>query len=538
MLNNFNNLRDNTILYSPALIISIVASLPLINIFLNTLNIDYEYINFLRGTSLFIFFFNSLYILLWVLPITFLLGVLSAYLVTFYKFPFVNFFKWALILSLAIPSYIFAFSLSSFFEFYGTGFLITSQIIGSSEKNFIPNISPIVGTISSLSLTLFGYVFILTKSSFLNQSQNLIDVGLNLGLKNLNIFFKIILPLARPSIFIGLSLVAMETLSDYGTVSFFGISTFTTGIYDSWFIFDDLLTANFLSICLLFFILIFFLSEKISRGYSKFFFFNTGKERQIKKIKLSGFKGLLALIFCASLFFLSFLFPLFQMIFWSFQFPEYFSNINLFNLNVNTLKIVILTSLILIILSVITNFSIRVLKSRLLNFISFFSVSGYAIPGIIISVSILSFLSFLDDFFVLNLKNIFIGTISGLVLGYFLRFYSISFNGIKASYLNINDSVDETSYLLGYKKYQTFFKVHFPFLFKNLILIFLLISIEVLKELPITLILRPFNFETFSTTAYNFASQDLIEASALPSLFLILWTSIFIIIYLKYSNDK
>ncbi len=272
MLNNFNNLRDNTILYSPALIISIVASLPLINIFLNTLNIDYEYINFLRGTSLFIFFFNSLYILLWVLPITFLLGVLSAYLVTFYKFPFVNFFKWALILSLAIPSYIFAFSLSSFFEFYGTGFLITSQILGSSEKNFIPNISPIVGTISSLSLTLFGYVFILTKSSFLNQSQNLIDVGLNLGLKNLNIFFKIILPLARPSIFIGLSLVAMETLSDYGTVSFFGISTFTTGIYDSWFIFDDLLTANFLSICLLFFILIFFLSEKISRGYSKFFF--------------------------------------------------------------------------------------------------------------------------------------------------------------------------------------------------------------------------------------------------------------------------
>ena len=538
MLNNFNNLRDNTILFSPALIISIVASLPLINIFLNTLNINYEYINFLRDTSLFIFFFNSLHILLWVLPITFLLGVLSAYLVTFYKFPFVNFFKWALILSLAIPSYIFAFSLSSFFEFYGTGFLIISKIIGSSEKNFIPNISPLVGTISSLSLTLFGYVFILTKSSFLNQSQNLIDVGLNLGLKNINIFFKIILPLARPSIFIGLSLVAMETLSDYGTVSFFGISTFTTGIYDSWFIFDDLLTANFLSICLLFFILLFFLSEKISRGYSKFFFFNTGKERQIKKINLSGYKGLLAFIFCASLFFVSFLFPLFQMIFWTFQFPEYFSNIDLFKLNVNTLRIVIITSLILIILSVITNFSIRVLKSRLLNFISFFSVSGYAIPGIIISVSILSFLSFLDDFFVLNLKNIFIGTISGLVLGYFLRFYSISFNGIKTSYLNINYSVDETSYLLGYKKYQTFFKVHFPFLFKNLILIFLLISIEVLKELPITLILRPFNFETFSTTAYNFASQDLIEASALPSLFLILWTSIFIIIYLKYSDDK
>ena len=534
----FNNLRDNTILYSPALIISLIASLPLINIFINTLNIDYEYINFLRNTSLFIFFFNSIKILLWVLPITFLLGVISAYLVTFYKFPLANFFKWSLILSLAIPSYIFAFSISSFFEFYGTGFLIISKLTGLSETNFIPNVSPMVGTISSLSLTLFGYVFILTKLSFSNQSQNLIDVGLNLGLKNINIFFKIILPLARPSIFIGLSLVAMETLSDYGTVSFFGISTFTTGIYDSWFIFDDLVTANLLSIFLLFFILIFFLSEKISRGYSKFFFFNTGKEKQIRKIRLVGYKSSLALVFCASLFFISFLFPLFQMIFWTFKFPEYFSNINLYELNANTLKIVILTSLILIILSIITNFSIRVLKSKLLTFISIFSVSGYAIPGIIISVSILSFLSILDDIFVSDLKNIFIGTISGLILGYFLRFYSISFNGIKASYLNINTSVDETSYLLGYKKYQTFFKVHFPFLFKNLTLIFLLISIEIFKELPITLILRPFNFETFSTTAYNFASQDLIEASALPSLFLILWTSIFIIIYLKYSNNK
>ena len=219
---------------------------------------------------------------------------------------------------------------------------------------------------------------------------------------------------------------------------------------------------------------------------------------------------------------------------WTIKFPEYINHLNLMKININTLKLVIVTAVILVIFSFICNYGIRVLKSRFLNYFSILSISGYAIPGILISVSIISFISYIDSIFVLNLKSFFIGTISGLIFGYILRFYSISFNGIKTNYQRINYSVDEASYLLGYKKFQTFTKIHFPFLSKNLLLILILIGVEILKELPITLILRPFNFETFSTTAYTYASQDLIEAAALPSLFLILWTSIFIILSLKF----
>ena len=167
------------------------------------------------------------------------------------------------------------------------------------------------------------------------------------------------------------------------------------------------------------------------------------------------------------------------------------------------------------------------------------SISGYALPGVILAVAFITFFSWLSDlltnsFGLSGIKNIFIGSILGLVLAYFVRFYSLAFNGIKSSYLRINNSVDETSYLLGFSKFKIFKKIHMPFLKDSIFLISILISIEIIKELPITLILRPFNFETFATKAYSYASQDLIEAAALPSLFLIIWASIFIFITSKH----
>ncbi len=533
-MNNLWNFCNKYFLFFLVFIICSITLIPLINISFNSLQIDYDYLNFLKDTSLVKYFYNSFFILFFVILLTFFLGVSSAYLVFFCNFTGVKFFRWSLILSLAVPPYIYAFSLSAFFEFYGTGYSIMSFFLDSENIVFFKNIPPILGTIISLTFTLFGYVYILSYMSFSSQSQNLIEVGLNLGFKYLKIITKIILPLARPSIFIGLSLVAMETLSDYGTVSFFGVNTLTTGIYDSWFIFDDLPTANILSVFLLFFILLFFIFEKILRGNSKFHIFDVGSARKINLLKLNGIQNFSAFLFCSTLFFVSFLFPLLQMLSWTIKFPEYLNHLNLLKINLNTLKLVIITAFILVIFSFICNYGVRVLRSKFLNYFSLLSISGYAIPGILISVSIISFISYLDSILFLNLKSFFIGTILGLIFGYILRFYSISFNGIKTNYQKINYSVDEASYLLGYKKFETFTKIHLPFLSKNLLLILILIGVEILKELPITLILRPFNFETFSTTAFTYASQDLIEASALPSLFLILWTSIFIILSLKY----
>ncbi len=193
-----------------------------------------------------------------------------------------------------------------------------------------------------------------------------------------------------------------------------------------------------------------------------------------------------------------------------------------------------------------SNYGNRVSKNKFLNILSTLSISGYAIPGVILAIAFITFIAWFDESVIksmgfLSIKKVFIGSILGLVLVYFIRFYSLAFNGIKSGYEKINISVDESSYLLGYSKRKTFMNIHIPFLRNSLLLIIILISLEIIRELPITLILRPFNFETFATTAYVSASEDLLEAAAVPSLFLILIAAFFIIISSKYilkDNDK
>tara|TARA_B100000925_G_scaffold60538_1_gene40619 strand:- start:305 stop:856 length:552 start_codon:yes stop_codon:yes gene_type:complete len=176
----------------------------------------------------------------------------------------------------------------------------------------------------------------------------------------------------------------------------------------------------------------------------------------------------------------------------------------------------------------------RISESKFLNVVTSFSVSGYAIPGIILAVTLLGFISFVSNYFNNDgLKIFFIGTVFGLIVAYCVRFYSLAINGIKTGYDKLNKSLDDVSYLMGNSKLGTFLNVHFPFLKQNLILIGMLVSIDILKELPLTLILRPYNFETFATQAYVFASQDMLEFTAGPSLFLILFASLIILISRK-----
>ena len=531
-------LRKINIWYLSSLIVTLIVAVPIITVFTSFFNETSEYYVLLKNTFLLKYILNSFILLVGVLFLSSFFGITAAYLVSFYNFPGVNFFKWALILSFAVPAYIYAYSLTAFFENYGTAFMILTNIFGDHEFNkHIPKFDGMIGSIVSMSFSLFAYVYVLTRASFFYQSQNLIEVGKNLGFSSKESLFKIILPSARPAIIAGLSLVAMECLSDFGTVSFFSISTLTTGIYNAWISFDDLNTANQLSFILLTFILFLFLIENYSRSGAKYHQPTRGF-KTIPKIDLKSKKAFFATIFCLLLFFFSFIFPLSQMIYWVVKFPKYWQDINLISLNYNTLILVIISSAVLIFFSFLTNYGNRISKSKLLNNLSTFSISGYAIPGIILAVAFISFFSWLSDALLnlgfLSFKSFFIGSIFGLILAYFVRFFSLSFNGIKSGYLKINQSIDDSAYLLGYSKYKTFKKIHLPYLKNSIFLIGVLIAIEIIKELPITLILRPFNFETFATKAYAYAAQDLLEAAALPSIFLIVWASIFILISSKY----
>jgi len=533
-------IKNINIWYLSSLLISIIVAIPIVTVFSSFFETTGSYSSIIKDTFFYNYISNSLILLIGVLILTFVIGVSCAYLVSFYNFPGSNFFKWALILSFAVPAYIYAYSLTAFFENYGTAFTILKNLFGEGDYNSkIPKFDGMLGAIISISFSLFGYVYVLTRSSFHYQSQNLIELGKNLGFSKQKSFFKIILPSARPAIVAGLSLVAMETLSDFGSVSFFGISTLTTGIYNAWISFDDLALANRLSFYLLIFILGLFVLENLSRKKAQYHSPSRGGFKSKSLTKLHGSKSILAFIFCSTIFFISFLFPVIQMLYWTIIFPKHLSDLNLSELFFNTILLVCLSSIVLISLAFISNYGNRVSRSKFLEVLTTFSISGYAIPGIILAVAFITFVSWFDNniisFFGLNtIKSIFIGSILGLVLVYFIRFYSLASNGIKSGYLKINYSIDESAYLLGYSKFKTLKNIHIPYLKNSMLLIGILIAIEIIKELPITLIMRPFNFETFATKAYIYASQDLLEAAAAPSLFLILIASFFILITSRY----
>ena len=255
-------IKQPNLWYISSFFVSLLVALPILTVFLSFFETTTDYFLLLKNTFLLQYISNSILLLFGVLLLSFLFGVGAAYCVSFYDFPGVNFFKWALILSFAVPAYIYAYALTAFFENYGTAFSILTYLFGLNEYNsIIPKVDGLFGSIVSISFSLFGYVYVLTRASFYYQSQNLIDVGRNLGLSPKKTLLKIILPSARPAIVVGLSLVAMETLSDFGTVSFFSVSTLTTAIYNAWIAFDDLASANQLSFILLLFILFLFFIE-------------------------------------------------------------------------------------------------------------------------------------------------------------------------------------------------------------------------------------------------------------------------------------
>ena len=526
--------------YISSFLISVVVAIPIITVFSSFFEDTSNYFEILKETFFFEYIFNSLTLLIGVIFLTFILGVGSAYLVSFYEFPGANFFKWALILSFAVPPYIYAYSLFAFFENYGTAFTILKFLFGDGNYNkHIPKFSGMFGLILSISFSLYVYVYILARSSFMYQSQNLIELGKNLGFTKFKSFYSIILPAARPAIVAGLSLVAMETLAEFGAVDFFSVNTLTTGIYNAWITYDDLAFANRISFFLLLFIFILFVTENLSRKKARYHLDAKGGFKKKEKIKLYGSKSFFAFSFCFILFFLSFLFPLSQMLYWTIKFPENLIGVEIIDLLLNTLYLVSLSSLVLIFFALISNYGNRVSNKKVLNMLSTLSISGYAITGVIIAIAFITFIAWFDENIIkelgfLSIKKIFIGSVLGLVLVYFVRFYSLAFNGIKSGYEKMNIAVDESAYLLGYSKSKTFLNIHVPYLRNSLLFVIILISLEIVRELPITLILRPFNFETFATTAYISASEDLLEAAAVPSLCLIVIASIFILLTSKY----
>ncbi len=483
---------------------------------------------------------NSLILIFGVSILSLISGVGTAWLLTNYDFLGKSWLEWAIILPLAIPPYILAYTFTGLFDSYGSANEMIRYLFNlESDFIFFPNVRNIFGAIVVFSFTLYPYVYLTTRMAFLNQSRSLMEAGKLLGNSNRLLFFRLAVPLVRPAIIAGLALVIMETLSDFGAVDHFAIQTFTTGIFRTWYGMYDLNTAMQLSSFLFIFVAIFIFLERFERNKMSYSYANS-TFKKTDSSTLKGFKNFFAFLFCFLPLFIGFILPIIELLNWAVFFPsENFLSNNLIATLLNTIFLGVIAGTICSIFALVINFLKRFHKGWLLGFSSQLLTLGYALPGIILAIGIINFFSFLDK----NFLNLFfevtlLGSLIGLMLAYVIKAYALASNTIESGFQRINFSIDDVSLSLKKTKFEIFFKIHIPLMKTSILTSLLLVISEVIKELPATLILRPFNFDTLAVTTYIYASEERMYEAASPAIMIVLIGLIPIIFLSRIIRDS
>ena len=483
---------------------------------------------------------NSLILIFGVAILSLILGVGTAWFLTNFDFLGKSWLEWAIILPLAIPPYILAYTFTGLFDSYGSANEMIRYLFNlESDFIFFPNVRNIYGAIVVFSFTLYPYVYLTTRMAFLNQSRSLMEAGKLLGNSNRLLFFRLAVPLVRPAIIAGLALVIMETLSDFGAVDHFAVQTFTTGIFRTWYGMYDLSTAMQLSSFLFIFVAIFIFLERFERRRMSYSYANS-TFKKTDSSTLEGYKNFFAFLFCFLPLFIGFILPIIELLNWAVFFPsENFLSNNLIATLLNTIFLGVTAGIICSIFALVINFLKRFHEGWLLGFSSQLLTLGYALPGIILAIGIINFFSFLDK----NFLNLFfevtlLGSLIGLMLAYVIKAYALANNTIESGFQRINFSIDDVSLSLKKSKFDIFFKIHMPLMKTSILTSLLLVTSEVIKELPATLILRPFNFDTLAVTTYIYASEERMYEAASPAIMIVLIGLIPIIFLSKIIRDS
>jgi len=487
---------------------------------------------------LFEYIYNSFYLIIGISFFTIIIGTTTAWIITNYDFFGKNIFELILILPLAIPPYILAYTFAGLFDLNGSinNFL---RLILPVESNFVlfSNIRNLYGAIIVFSFTLYPYVYLLVRTAFLNQSKSLLESGRTLGLSKFQVFYKLSIPLIRPALIAGLSLVIMESLSDFGAVEHFAIPTFTIGIFRTWYGMYDLHTAMQLSSLLFLFIIIFIFFEKLSRSNNLYTSPNESFQR-LKLKKVFGFKAFIPFICCFIPIFIGFILPMIQLINWMINYNLSFFDKKFLQTTFNTISISIVAAFIASFIALLINFSIRIKKTKIIILFNSFLSSGYGLPGLILAIGIVKLFSIIDNIF---FNIILTGSILGLIIAYLIKSYALANSTFESGFSRISTLIDDSSKILKSNGWNMLTRIHFPLLKTSFLTSFLLVVTEVVKELPATLILRPFNFETLAVSTYIFASEERMYEAATPAIAIVLVGLIPIIILtnmIKYSKEK
>ena len=465
------------------------------------------------------YIYNTVLIIIGTSIGTLIIGVGSAWLVTTYNFTGKKFLEWALLLPFAVPPYILAYTFTGLFDSYGTANNLVRDLFAlPNEFIFFPKLRNVYGASIVFSFTLYPYVYLVSRMAFINQSRSMLEVGRTLGYNKFQIFYKLSMPAIRPAIIAGLMLVLMETISDFGAVEHFAVNTFTTGIFSAWFGLYDFHTAKQLAAFLLIVVISFLILEKYSRRKSRY---SSGSNvfSPIAAEKLNGFQNIFASLFCFIPVFVGFVLPNIQLGYWALNYKLDFFNEKFISTAWNTFYLAITAALICSMLAVIINFSIRYKKNKVLNVMSSFLTVGYAVPGLILALGVSQLLVFMDNLIFRDYLNfILTGSIYGLILAFIIKSFALANSTIESGFLRINHKIDDVARSLNTPGWKLLFRIHLPLLTTSFLTSMILVVSEVIKELPASLILRPFNFDTLAVSTYIYAAEERMFDAAAPSI--------------------
>ena len=453
-------------------------------------------------------------------------GITTAWLVAMCRFPGRGVFQWALMLPLAVPAYVLAYTYTDFLQVAGPVQSMIRDLTGwTPHEYWFPNIRSLEGAIVLFVVVLYPYVYLLCRTAFLEQSVCVQEASRTLGCGPWRSFSRVALPLARPAIAGGTALALMETLADFGTVSFFGLPTFTTGIYRAWFSLGDRVAAAQLSTVLLGFVLVLVVMERWSRGGARYHH-TTGRYKRLPSYRLRGWRAGVAVTLCSIPLVLGFLLPAAILVNMAFIDGDAQLGSRYLELAWNSVSAAGLVAVLAVVLAVFLAYSVRLRPTALSVGTSRVASLGYAVPGSVIAVGILIPLSLFDNAldqwtrttFGFSTGLLLTGSIVGLVYAYLVRFLAVSMNTVDASLAKITPSMDGVARTLGLGPFRTLLRVHMPIMWGGLCTAGLIVFVDVMKELPATLLLRPFNFDTLAVQAYNLAIDERLTEAATPSL--------------------
>lgn len=464
---------------------------------------------------------NTLLLVLGTASCSAVVGVALAWLTAVCDFPLRRFFSWALLLPMAIPGYVMAFTFVGLFEFSGPVQTILRDWFGSSV--WFPDVYSFGGVTLVMTFVLYPYVYLIARNAFQTQGRRSIEVGQSLGLSATRSFFRVSLPMARPWIVGGVLLVVMETLADFGTVATFNYDTLTTLIYKSWFSLYSLPAALQVASVLLLAVVVIMVIERRTRAAQRY---SQSQHASLStsRFVLTGKRRWLALLFCTLVFLFAFVLPSLRLLSWAV--PNLANDLNsyFFGYVWGTLTLATSAMLLIAVLALLLAYGARIDQSMLTRFAVRTSTLGYALPGTVLAIGLFAPISFLNH----GLQDMGIpaswlqGTFVIMLMAYGVRFMAVAYSPIENNYLRITPSIDDAAHSLGLTGMQVLRRVHLPIVQRGILTAMVLVFVDVMKELPITLMTRPFGFNTLAVHVFELSSEGLWERAALPSLAIML----------------